>query len=334
MTDAIQIQASDLSFPAQTDLSIVDAALRAGIELPYSCRKGVCGSCAGRVVLGATQALGVLPLRNEECGPDQVLLCQCRALPGMTIAPIRARRIDAFAPRRLLTKVYRNTLAAPDVSVLELRLPAGQRLKFRAGQYVHVHLGDGSTRSFSMANPPQRNDSLTLHVRHVPGGRFSSSVAGMARGDALEIEGPFGSFSLDEEGPRQIVMIAGGTGFAPIHSLLEDIARRKLELQATLIWGGRVSSDLYAPEALTRWRKMLPHLSVVRALEDPGEDDDAIEGRVDDALRRLPHRLEAYAVYACGSPAMVEAVRALCTRELGLLPAHFHCDAFVQGPAV
>lgn len=203
MSHDIQILDSELSFPAQPGLSVVDAALRAGIELPYSCRKGVCASCIGRVVQGEAQPLGTLPLRNEACGPGQVLLCQCRSVPGLTIAPMRARRIDAFAPRRLQAKVYRNTLAAPDVSVLELRLPAGQRMKFRAGQYVHVHLVDGSTRSFSLANPPQRNDGLTLHVRHVPGGRFSSTVPAMARGQTLEVEGPYGSFTLDEGGPRQ-----------------------------------------------------------------------------------------------------------------------------------
>lgn len=333
MTATVRVEGSDLSFPAPPGVSVVDAGLRAGVELPHSCRRGVCASCVGRVVHGVVRPIGQVAYRNEACGADEVLLCQCEASGDLTIAVHRARRVDPLAPRRYRARVHRNTLAAPDVSVLELRLPTGQRMKFRAGQYLHVRLEDGGTRSFSMANPPQRNDAVTLHVRHVPQGHFSGRVATLERGDELEIEGPFGSFVLEEDGPAQAVLVAGGTGFAPIHAMLEDLSRRQPERALTLVWGGRTPADLYAPQALQRWAVSLPALRQVRVLEDPQGDGQAMQGRVDDALRALPGSWAGTAVYACGSPGMIEAVRTLCIRTLGVPARHFHFDAFVPGPA-
>ena len=137
------------------------------------------------------------------------------------------RRLEPGARKKLQLKVYRNTLAAPDVSLLQLRLPAGQRAKFRAGQYLQVQLPDGERRSYSMANPPHESDGVQLHVRHVAGGRFSALVADLQPGDLLDVEMPFGQVDLDPEAGSPLLCVCGGTGFAPVKSLLDDLAKRK-----------------------------------------------------------------------------------------------------------
>ena len=133
-----------------------------------------------------------------------------------------------------------------------LRLPTGQRAKFQAGQYLQILQDDGSARSYSMANPPQENDSVTLHIRHVPGGMFTQRVTQLAPGDLLNLELPFGHVELAPDDLRPIVFVAGGTGFAPVKSLLDDMLKRRVQRDITLIWGAREAGGLYLRAAVER----------------------------------------------------------------------------------
>jgi NAD(P)H-flavin reductase len=313
---------------------VLDAAARAGIELPYSCRKGVCGNCAGSVVQGEVAPTGHGAIVNETCLPGQVLFCMCAPRGDIEIAPASVRRIDPAARKRFTAKVFRNELAAPDVSVLQLRLPAGQRAKFRAGQYLQLSLPDGSTRSYSMANAPHESDAVTLHVRHVPGGAFSARVPQLAAGELLDIELPFGAFSLREEQARPVVFVAGGTGFAPVKSILDDMLKRRIDRPVTLIWAARQADGIYLRAAVARWRKQWPAMRFVSALSDDGAAAaDDFAGRADEALRAACPDLRGHELYCCGSPGMVNAVRDVALRECGLDAADFHSDVFVEGPA-
>lgn len=333
MSHRIEIEGSDLAFDCAAGQSVLDAALRAGIELPYSCRQGVCGNCAGGIADGAVQPCTAAPLRNETCLPGQVLYCACTPVSDLRLAPTRWKRLDPGARRTFMVKVHANELAAPDVSVLRLRLPIGQRVRFTAGQYLRVRLDDGSARCYSMANPPHENDGVTLHVRHVPGGLFSGKVAGLQPGDTLAIELPFGHVNLPPDDPRPIVFVAGGTGFAPIKSILDDMARRQVQREITLIRGAREASGLYLPQAIEKWRKQWPGMRYIPALS---ESPVAIPirvfaGRVDEALRAHCPDLTGQVIYACGSPAMVQAVRGVAL-DKGAAPIDIHADAFVPGP--
>jgi NAD(P)H-flavin reductase len=191
----------------------------------------------------------------------------CAPRGDIEIAPLAVRRIDPAARKRFTAKVFRNELAAPDVSVLQLRLPAGQRAKFRAGQYLQLSLPDGSTRSYSMANPPHESDAVTLHVRHVPGGAFSARVPQLAAGELLDIELPFGAFSLQEEQARPVVFVAGGTGFAPVKSILDDMLKRRIDRPVTLIWAARQAEGIYLRAAVARWQKQWPQMRFVSGAE-------------------------------------------------------------------
>jgi CDP-4-dehydro-6-deoxyglucose reductase/terephthalate 1,2-dioxygenase reductase component len=335
MSHRVAIADSEAAFDCSEGQSLLDAALRAGIELPYSCRKGVCGNCAGEVLQGEVAGVGGASMRNEACQPGQLLLCMCTPQSDVQIRPVSWHRIDPSARKRFTAKVFRNQQAAPDVSVLQLRLPAGQRARFQAGQYLQLAVGDGSTRCYSMANAPHESDALTLHIRHVPGGAFSARVPQLQQGELLEIELPFGAVALDAADTRPIVFVAGGTGFAPVKSILDDMAKRRVERPITLIWGARRADGIYLRAAVAKWQRQWPDFRFVPALSDEAAEaaGDAFTGRVDEALAAHCATLGGHVLYACGSPGMVAAVRDMAEHRLGLAAADFHADVFVDGPA-
>lgn len=365
MTYRIAIADSDVAFEGDADRSVLDAALQAGIQLPYSCRKGVCGNCAGSIAEGTVTAPGGAALVNEACAPGQILYCVGHPTSDLVLRPTRWRVVDPAEVRSMTVRVFRNDRVAPDVSLLRLRLPAGRRARFRAGQYLQVRLADGSSRCYSMANPPQQSDALVLHVRHLPDGRFSGNVACLVRGDLLTVELPLGNVALEADDDRPIVFVAGGTGFAPIHALLEDMVARGVSRPVTLIWGTREATGLYLPAAIARWQKRLAGFRFIAALSGlrsttaataaartpaaPGADRTPVApeavrapavpagtlvfaGRANRALVEHFPRLAGHVVYCCGSPALVASVR-FAASSAGLAVDDFHADTFVPGPA-
>ena len=334
MSHRVSIEGTDVVFDCPDKQSLLDAALHAGIEMPYSCRKGVCGICVGEVGAGEVAGVNGASITNETCLPGQVLFCVCAPQTDVVLRPASWKRIDPFARKTFTAKVHTNELAAPDVSVLRMRLPMGQRAKFHAGQYLQMKMEDGSTRSYSMANPPQESDSITLHIRHVPDGYFSARVGQLKAGDLLKIELPFGNVALEEDDTRPIVFVAGGTGFAPVKSILDDMMKRKILRPITLIWGAREPGGLYLLAAVDKWKKQWPDFRFIPALSDvpAGVLPGAFAGRVDQALQSLCPVFTGHVVYCCGSPPMVSAVRTSALAA-GISAADFHADVFVPGPA-
>ncbi len=326
----IRIAGSDQRFSCEPGQNILDAGLKAGIEMPYSCRKGVCGNCAGGISAGSVQCPP-----NDVAASGQVLYCQCLPQGDLEIVPTAWHRFDPSARKQLTVRVFRNTLVADDVSLLQLRLPAGQRAKFKAGQYLQVTLLDGSRRSYSMANPPHESDTLQLHIRHVAGGQFTQIVPTLTSGDLLQVELPFGNFELKQETTVPMLCVVGGTGFAPVKSLLDDLVRKGVQRPVTLVWGGRSRSGLYLMSAVERWQKLLPGFTFIAAVEDAADAQalGGFQGRVDDAVRARCPSLAGHEVYCCGGPAMVAAVKKACVDESGLDSRHFFSDVFVPGPA-
>jgi len=334
MSHDVRIAGTDIHFACRPDQTLLDAALQAGIEMPYSCRKGVCGNCAGSVTAGSVSCLSS---GAHDEGTGQHLLCQCTPQGDVEIAPVSFRHIDPAARKTFAVKVYRNQRAANDVNVLQLRLPAGQRTKFKAGQYLQVLLADGSRRCYSMANAPHESDTLTLHIRHVPDGRFTQIVPTLAAGDVLHVELPYGSFELREDSNAPLVFVAGGTGFAPVKAILDDAVKRGIRRPVTLLWGARRRDGLYLMAAVQRWQRLLPDFRFIAAVDDANEaaglQPPAFAGSLDAALRAHCPDLRGHEVYCCGAPAMVAAVRRACIEDGGLEPSHFFSDAFVPGPA-
>lgn len=317
---------SDITFPCAAGETVLDAAERAGYAVPYSCRKGVCSSCEGRLVAGE----GRSSVQGAIAAPaERALLCCLRPSTDLTIAPRRIEKRDPVARKTLDVSVYRITQPADDVSILQLRLPVGVRAKFNAGQYLQIELEDGTRRNYSMANAPHENDSVQLHVRHVPGGRFSEGMLSrIAKGDRLRIELPFGEFTLREGSDRPVVLLATGTGFAPVKSIVEDAIKRKLNRQLYLYWGARRTEDLYLATLAQKWQDS-GRLKFVPVLSEP---DDAWTGRrgfVHEAVLEDFGSLAGHEVYACGNPSMTSAARDTFVKA-GLPEDDFFSDAFVH----
>ena len=318
------------SFDCADGENLVAAAERAGWVLPASCRAGVCGSCEGVVCAGDF----VLPGRNDDgavlaAPAAAVKLCRARPRSDMRIAPREVRPVAAASLKPIAAKVMRVDKPAAEVAVLKLRFPAGQRAKFRAGQYLKVLLDDGQERCFSMANPPHSNDGVELHVRYLPGGRFAEAVFhALKPGDVVTLRLPLGDFWLRET-DKPIVFIAGGTGFAPVQSMVEDILRRKIERPVYVYVGGRTPELLYRDALARQWVAKRPGLAYVPVVSSPlpGDGWSGRTGRVHEAAIEDLVSLAGHEVYACGAPAMVAAARDAFVRH-GLAPSDFFCDAF------
>jgi CDP-4-dehydro-6-deoxyglucose reductase len=338
MTFKVTVQPAGLSFDVARDEPILAAAIRAGVGMPYGCRDGACGSCKsrlvdGRVIHGAHQ-LRTLPREEEEAG----WILPCCATP-QTDCVVQARTVAGageYPVLKMPARVASLSRPAPDVMLMKLQLPATVALKYRAGQYVEFILRDGARRSYSMANAPENLGEppmIELHLRHMPGGRFTDHVFGaMKEKEILRVEGPLGSFFLREDSDAPIVLLASGTGFAPIKAIVEHMRAKGIVRPTVLYWGCRRKSDLYLHEWALEAAAALPWLRYVPVLSEPTPEDgwSGRTGLVHQAVMADLSELSAYQVYACGAPVMVDSARADFVARCGLPEDQFFADSFTS----
>lgn len=332
MSHHISIQPSGHEYDVDEGATILQAAIDAGIKLPYGCQNGACGACKGTVVSGefdhGSAPIGTLPQDQRDAG--MALFCCARPLSDLVVA---AKVITAGKDIQVKTmpcRVQRLERLAPDVIALQLKLPTNERLQFLAGQYIEILLKDGQRRAFSLANAPYDDELLQLHIRLVPGGRFTEHVFNaMKEREMLRFEGPHGSFFLREDTSKPIILLAGGTGFAPIKSLVEYAIHSKIKRPMQLYWGARDRAGLYLPDLPLQWAAGHAHIGYVPVLSEPTADDawDGRTGLVHQAVLADHADLSGYQVYACGAPAMIDAARRDFTAR-GLPEDEFYADAF------
>ena len=333
MTFLITVQPSGTQFTCEGDETVLSAAIRAGVGLPYGCKNGACGSCKGKVIDGAVTHK---PHQARALSEQEKLLGMslfCCALPEGDVV-IEAREIGGssdYPIRKMPTRVQSITRAAPDVAIVTLQLPANEALAYRAGQYVEFLLKDGKRRAYSIACAPSLERPLELHIRHMAGGLFTEHVfGGMKERDILRFEGPLGTFFLREESDKPIVLLASGTGFAPVKALVEHLMHLKSTRPVRLYWGGRRPQDLYMDELCQAWTTTMPDFTYVPVVSD-ALPDDAWTGRsgfVHAAVMQDIPDLSGYQVYACGAPLMVDAARTEYVAQCGLPADEFFADAF------
>ena len=336
-TPTITLQPSGRSFTAHAGETLLEAAMRQDIQLPYGCRNGACGSCkaklvAGQVDYGVHQAS---TLTDEEKQAGKLLLCCARALTDVTIEARELSAAGGVRVRILPCRVHRLERHASTM-VLYLKLPQNERLQFLAGQYLDFLLKDGKRRSYSMANAPHDDEFLQLHVRDYQG-LFSGHVFNrMKERDILRIEGPFGSFYL-RDSAKPMVMVASGTGFAPIKAIIEHCIATGVHREIALYWGNRTRADMYAPELCERWAREQPNIRFVPVLSDARPEDawDGRTGFVHEAVMADWPDMSQVQVYACGAPVMVDAARRDFSAKCGLPEDEFYADSFtVNEPAL
>ena len=329
---SVTIQPSSHQFQVEDGEAVLAAALRQGFVLPYGCKNGACGSCKARILSGAVD-YGVYQqkaLTDEEKAQGKALLCQAKPLGDLVI---EARTIGAakdIPVKTLPCRVQKLERVTEDVMLLGLKLPANERLQFLAGQYLEFLLKDGTRRSFSMGNAPHDDELIQLHVRHVPGGQFTEHVFGkMKERDILRFEGPQGTFFLREDSAKPIVLVASGTGFAPIKAIIEHALKNEISRPMALYWGGRRPKDLYMHALAEGWAT-LGKLTYVPVISD-GLPEDAWSGRTGFVHRAVMEDfpdLSQHQVYACGVPIMVDAARRDFIAQCRLPEDEFYADSF------
>ena len=324
--------------------TLLEAGLRQGLALPYECRNGGCGVCMCTVLHGSVDPgiyqRSVLPDALRAQG--KALMCCSTALSDIEIEVETGEAQQRLAAGEHVARVDRLERLAPDMMLVTLSLPGGEAIRFRAGQYINVLLDDGQRRAFSFANPPQIQDHIELHVRRIPGGRFTGHVfTQMKLGDRVRFEGPLGDFTL-RDSTRPILFVAGATGFAPIKSIVEDAFHRGVHRPMVLYWGVRQKQDLYMLDLAQRWEHEHANFRMVPVLSEP-QPEDAWAGRtglVHEAMLADFADLTGFEVYVCGSVKMVEAaVPAFIAQGLGdgfcftdaFLPSSFAPNAVAAG---
>ena len=335
MTFQVTVQPSGHQFQCEADETVLAAALRAGVGLPYGCKNGACGSCKGKIVSGRVMhgphQTKALPGAEEDNGG--ALFCCATPHSDLTIEVREVAGIGDYPVKKLPSRVAKIERVTPDVIILSLQLPANERLQFRAGQYIEFLLKDGKRRSYSMANAPLLDELLTLHIRHTPGGLFTDHVfEKMKERDILRFEGPHGTFFLRDDSDTPIVLLASGTGFAPIKAIIEQAIEQKNPRPMTLYWGGRRPGDLYLHELCEEWARTVAGFIYIPVVSN-ALPEDAWQGRsgfVHQAVMADLPDLSGHQVYACGVPVMVDAAQRDFTQQCKLPEDAFFADAFTS----
>jgi CDP-4-dehydro-6-deoxyglucose reductase len=338
MSFQITVQPSGRSFTADSTETLLAAGIRQGVGLPYGCKDGACGSCKckkieGTVVHGVHQSKA---LSDEEEAQGLILTCCATAQSDVVLESRQVTEAGAFPIKKMPVRIVSLVKKSDDVMVIHLQLPANDVMQFHAGQYIEFLLRDGSRRSYSMGNAPHTLEAgapkVELHIRHIPGGKFTDPVfTTMKEKDILRAEGPYGSFFLREDSDKPMVLLASGTGFAPIKALIEHMQHKGINRPATLYWGGRRPSDLYMNDWVQEQLAQMPHLRYVPVVSN-AIPEDAWTGRtgfVHQAVLQDHPDLSGFQVYACGAPIVVESAQ----RDYGSagLPAEeFFADSFTS----
>jgi CDP-4-dehydro-6-deoxyglucose reductase len=334
-TFTITLKPAGKSFSCPDNINILKAGLASGISLRFSCRSGVCRTCRARLVEGKVDGGEVHPSYLSEADKAAGYIHLCFAKP-LGDCLIEAEEIDAVtvAAKQIPVRVMKLEKLAPDVMQVVLGFPPNDPQAFAAGQYLDVLLPDGITRSYSIASAPTSEGlrQMELHMRHMPGGVFTDRVfSSLKVRDLLKVETPHGFFYLDEQSDRPMVMVASGTGFAPIKSIVEYSLHKNMTRPIHLYWGGRKREDIYMHNLASGWAAQHPHIRFTPVLSD-ATDACAWSGRtgfVHQAVMQDYADLSAHQIYACGTPVMIEAARRDFSASCKLPKNQFFADSFV-----
>lgn len=340
MSYQVTLKLSGKQFEANPDETVLEAALRQGVTLPYGCKNGACGSCKGRVLKGSvthgSHNEGALTSAEKTAG--NALLCCAHPESDLLIDVREIQGAGDISIRKVPCRVNDIHHPSHDVAILKLQLPAAERFQFLAGQYIEFLLKDGQRRAYSIASAPEAEGPLELHIRHLPGGLFTDFVFGTDPTHALQLkgilrfEGPMGSFFLREDTQKPIIFVAAGTGLAPIKSIIEHMQANAIERPMTLYWGGRRPSDLYLDALCRAWASTIPNFRYVPVVSDalPEDQWSGRNGFVHLAAMKDFPDMSAHQVYACGAPVVVNSARTDFIAQCHLPSEAFFADSFTS----
>jgi CDP-4-dehydro-6-deoxyglucose reductase, E3 len=326
---------SPRSFEVHADQTLLDAALGAGLNLPHSCKGGNCGSCKARLIGGEIDYPHGTPLglSSAELAEGMILLCQAHARGDVTLETFDVRLAAEAIVKRLPCRIERATAVSHDVMQLFLRLPLAEEFQFEPGQYLDIMLPGGRRRSFSIASPPHDAKPLELHVRRVVGGEFTDKLFHAENRNALlSIEGPLGQF-IYRASPAPMLLVGGGTGLAPLLSMLRHVIENGIDRDMHLYWGVRGEQDLYAQQTLERLLRKAPRLRYTPVLSEAAAGWRGRTGWVHEAPVQDIADLAGFEVYMAGPPAMIGAARRAFEAQ-GVARSRIFFDSFDYAPDV
>ena len=335
MSFSITIKPSGHQFSADENETVLEAALKQSITLPYSCRDGVCGACKGKVVEGTVDygKYQASTLNAAEKAAGMALFCCAKPKSDLVIECREVSTLNDIPVKLLPTRVHKLVKLADDVMVIYLKLPASERLQFLAGQYIDILQKTGKPRSFSLANAPHNDEFLELHIRNIVGGSFTHHVfTEMKERDILRIKGPLGTFFLREDSDKPIIFVASGTGFAPIKGIIEHALYIGIKRPMHFYWGARKLADLYMLDKAKKWESLGIKFTPVLSDALPEDNWKGRTGFVHKAVMEDYADLSGHQVYACGAPVVVEAAHTDYTTQRKLPNEEFFSDAFTFMP--
>ncbi|SUA67576.1 CDP-6-deoxy-delta-3,4-glucoseen reductase [Oligella urethralis] len=339
MSYKVEVMPSGHQFTVKEGQIILDAALDAGVILPYSCRSGSCISCKGKVVAGDYDpGIGTEQMMSpDEMAEGYTLFCQTTAQSDLVIESLEVRLETDIITRKMPARVLKMDRLNDDVMLVQLQMPSTEPFRYYAGQYLDFIFKDNVRRSYSIAVAPEEGKVLELHIRHMPGGMFTDRLFGVGERpikerEILRIEGPLGTFFLRENSDKPMIFVASGTGFSPIKALMEDIIAKDIQRPITFYWGGRRPKDLYMNALVEQWAADLPFFNYIPVVSDalPEDQWQGRTGFVHQAVLDDVEDLSGYQVYACGAPIVVESARKSFINEKGLPETEFFADAFTS----
>ena len=337
----VELKKSGRTFTVEEDETVLEAAIRQGVQLPYGCKNGACGSCKGKVLEGRIEhgdhSQSALSTLDETAGatllccahPKSNVLIDVREIQGGGDIPVRK------VPCRIQTIAYPSN----DVAILQLQLPASERFQFLAGQYLEFLLKDNKRRAYSIASAPHQEGPIELHIRHLPGGLFTDPLFGQGADgkaikekDILRFEGPQGSFFLREDTQKPIIFLASGTGFAPIKSILLHMREKNIDREVYFYWGGRRPKDLYMDTLCQEFASTLPRFHYIPVISDALPEDHWVgrTGFVHHAVMADFPDLSPFQVYACGAPIVIQSAQTDFVEQCGLPEDEFYADSFTS----
>lgn len=328
----VTIQSSGQAFEVRPSQTVLEAAVEAGINIPYGCRNGTCGSCKGQVLNGKVMHDDYMDsaMSDAELATGNALFCCARPLEDLVI---QCRVSEAeVRPRILPARVQKLEKLADDVMVMFLQLPANQSITFKAGQYLEFLLKDGKRRAFSIANAPHDSAAIELHLRLVEGGQFTTHVFNELQEKAImRVEAPLGSFYLREDSEKPIIFAATGTGFAPIKGIIEHMFHHGIDREIKLYRGARNLEDLYMHDLCERWAAHMPNLTYIPVLSRADDSWAGKTGYVQDAVVEDIQNLAEHQAYICGVPEMINDAKNTLV-DNGLPEDELFSDAFTFAP--
>ena len=331
MTYKVLVQPSGHEFDVEPGEAVLEAAMRQGIDLPYGCRNGACGSCAGYLLKGdVSYEDEPMALSDEMKSSNMALFCIAQPKSDLEISIEEVTGLEGIEVKNLRCRVDEKQQLSHDVIALKIKLPGEERLQYHAGQYIEFILEDGKRRAFSIANAPHDDELIELHIRHVPGGKFTDFLFDhMEEKSMLRMEGPLGTFYLREDSHRPIILMGGGTGFGPLKAMIEHIHHIGFDQKIHLFMGVRALRDLYMQDMVKEWIDNNNKIEFTPVLSEPMEEDNwqGETGFVHEAVVRTYPDLSGFDIYMSGPPPMIHAAVEVFEKQ-GAKRDHMYSDAF------